>query len=60
MAFFVDHRVFQELETQKMISTSRESRGLYHLERGSEAVACSSSISYVDIHCRLGIRLYKI
>ena len=38
---------------QKAIDSGHESGGLYHLERGSKEIACSSSIFYLDIHCPL-------
>lgn len=54
MTFFHGHCVFQELGTQMTIGTERESGGLYHLERDTEAIAYSNFIPYSDAHCQLG------
>jgi len=56
LTFFRDYYVFQELRTQKTIGIGHESGGLYHIERGSEVIACFNSLPYLDILCWSGHR----
>jgi len=50
---------FQELEMKKMIGIGHEKDGLYYQDLISKPVACSSSVSLFDYHCRLGHPLYQ-
>ena len=43
LMLFLDHCVFQEIETQKTIGTGRKYKGLYHLETGASSVVRVSS-----------------
>ncbi|KAH6759971.1 hypothetical protein C2S51_016920 [Perilla frutescens var. frutescens] len=51
----LDHRVFQDLSTKKIISKGRRSADLYLLDTQlPKPVACTSSATPFDVHCRLG------
>nr|XP_027073728.1 uncharacterized protein LOC113698197 isoform X1 [Coffea arabica] len=62
VSFFSEYCVFQDLMTGKIIGKGRESGGLYTLETHSskvqKPVACSSTLTPLEIHCRLGHPFY--
>jgi len=54
VTFFPSYCIFQDLVTRKTIGTGRESNGLYAMELASDQVACISTVSALESHCRLG------
>ena len=52
--FFLTHCVFQKLGMGKRNDTGHERNGLYELGLTFDQVACISTSTTVDDHCRLG------
>ena len=54
VTFTPSHCIFQALDTNKVIGTAYEDRGLYRLETSPRRTALLSTASAQEVHCQLG------
>ena len=58
ITFLSDSILVQDRRTKRTIGTGLESHGLYYLSSPASLVACTTTTSPLQVHCRLGTHLF--